>query len=116
MTASIERIVGVVLKEFWHVLADRSTLNLIVLLPAIQLLIYGYAVNTVVDHIPTIVFDGSQDSDSRALVTALNNSSYFDVVGRAASEEEAAAPIDAGRAEVGLIIPPDYGNDILRGH
>ncbi len=116
MTASLERIVAVVLKEFGHILADRPTLKATVLLPAIQLLLYGYAINTVVDHIPAIVFDGSRDSNSRALVAALQNSAYFDVVGRAASYEEAVAAIDAGRAKVAVIIPPDYGSQVLRGN
>jgi ABC-2 type transport system permease protein len=116
MIASLERIIAVVLKEFGHVLADRSTLVATVLLPAIQLLIYGYAINSVVDHIPTIVFDGSRDSDSRALVAALHNSSYFDVVGGADSHEEAVTAIDAGRAKVGIVIPPDYGSGVLRGN
>ena len=107
---------AVVLKEFGHVLADRPTLKATVVLPAIQLLLYGYAINTVVDHIPTIVFDGSRDADSRALVAALRNSTYFDVIEQAASHEEAVTAIDAGRAKAGVIIPPEYGNQVLRGN
>ena len=115
MIASLERIVAVMLKECGHVLADRPTLKAVMLLPALQLLLYGYAINTVVDHIPTVVFDGSRDSDSRALVAALRNSSYFDVVGQAASHEEAVSAIDAGRARAAIIIPPEYGSQVLRG-
>jgi ABC-2 type transport system permease protein len=116
MIASLERIVAVVLKEFGHVLADRPTLKATMVLPALQLLLYGYAINTVVDHIPTIVFDGSRDADSRALVAALRNSAYFDVVEQATSHEAAVAAIDAGRARAGVIIPPDYGSQVLRGN
>lgn len=116
MIASLERIVAVMLKELGHVLADRATLQATMVLPALQLLLYGYAINTVVDHIPTVVFDGSRDSDSRALVAALQNSTYFDVVGHAASHEEAVTAIDAGHAKAGIIIPPEYGSQVLRGN
>lgn len=116
MIASLERILAVMLKELGHVLADRPTLKATMLLPALQLLLYGYAINTVIDHIPTIVFDGSRDSDSRALVAALENSGYFQVIGRVASHEEAVAAIDGGRAKVGVIIPPEYGSQVLRGN
>jgi ABC-2 type transport system permease protein len=116
MSASLERIVAVMLKELGHVLADRATLKATMVLPALQLLLYGYAINTVVDHIPTVVFDGSRDANSRALVAALRNSSYFDVVEQAASHEEAVTAIDAGRAKAGVIIPPEYGSQVLRGN
>lgn len=116
MNASLERIVAVMLKELGHVLADRPTLQAVMLLPALQLLLYGYAINTVVDHIPTVVFDGSRDPNSRALVAALRNSAYFDVIEQATSHEEAVAAIDAGRAKAGVIIPPEYGSQVLRGN
>lgn len=116
MSASLERIVAVMLKELGHVLADRPTLKAVMLLPALQLLLYGYAINTVVDHIPTVVFDGSRDANSRALVAALRNSTYFDVIEQAVSHEAAVTAIDAGRAKAGVIIPPDYGSQVLRGN
>lgn len=116
MIASLERIVAVMLKELGHVLADRPTLQATLLLPALQLLLYGYAINTVVDHIPTVVFDGSGDTNSRALVAALRNSGYFDVIEQAVSQQEAAVAIDAGRAKAAVIIPPEYGNQVLRGN
>src|SRR5919108_718861 len=113
MNASLERIVAVMLKELGHVLADRPTLKAVMLLPALQLLLYGYAINTVVDHIPTVVFDGSRDPNSRALVAALRNSAYFDVIEQTTSHEEAVTAIDAGRAKAGVIIPPEYGSQVL---
>src|SRR4051812_16877178 len=116
MVASLERIVAVMLKELGHVLADRPTLQATMVLPALQLLLYGYAINTVVDHIPTIVFDGSRDVNSRSLVAALRNSTYFDVIEQATSNEEAVTAIDAGRARAAVIIPPEYGSQVLRGN
>ena len=80
-----------------------------------QLLLLGYAINTVVDHLPTIVLDDSRDADSRALVAALHNSGYFDIGAYARDRYEVIGAVDAGRAKVGLLIPPDYGEQVLRG-
>jgi ABC-2 type transport system permease protein len=116
MIASLERIIALMLKELGHVLADRPTLQASMLFPALQLLLYGYAINTVVDHIPTVVFDGSGDANSRALVSALRNSAYFDVTRQVVSQHEAVTAIDAGHAKAAIIIPPEYGNQVLRGN
>ena len=74
------RIVAIVRKEFLQIRHDRRTLAMVLLLPIMQLVLFGYAINTVVDHLPTVVLDESRDADSRALVSALNTSGYFDVV------------------------------------
>ena len=67
-------------KEFIQIRRDRRTLAIVLVLPVMQLLLLGYGINTVVDHLPTIVLDESRDPDSRALVAAFQNSGYFDVV------------------------------------
>jgi ABC-2 type transport system permease protein len=109
------RVGAIVRKEFIQIRRDRRTLAIVLVLPVMQLLLLGYAINTVVDHLPTIVLDESRDADSRALVSALGNSGYFDVVAYAHDRREVIAAVDAGRAKVGLLIPPDYGDQVLRG-
>ena len=109
------RITAVIAKEFGHILADRQALTVIMLLPAIELLLLGYAINTVVDHLPTVIFDGSQDADSRSLVAAMHTSDFFDVRRYATSYEEAVAAVDAGEAKVAISIPHDFGSQVLRG-
>jgi ABC-2 type transport system permease protein len=111
-----ERIGAIVGKEFSHVMAERRTLLIILLMPVAELLILGYAINTVVDHLPTIVVDAAQDAYSRDLVDALQNSSFFDVHGSASTPEEAVAAIDAGRVRTAVVIPEDYGRRLFRGH
>jgi ABC-2 type transport system permease protein len=61
------------------------------------------------------VLDESRDADSRALVSALSNSGYFDIIAYAYERGEVIGAVDAGKAKVGLLIPPDYGDQILRG-
>jgi ABC-2 type transport system permease protein len=109
------RISAIIRKEFIQIRRDRRTLAIVLVLPVMQLLLLGYAINTVVDHLPTIVLDEARDSDSRALVAALNNSGYFDIVAYARERREVIAAVDAGRAKVGLLIPTDYGEQVLRG-
>jgi ABC-2 type transport system permease protein len=109
------RISAIIRKEFIQIRRDRRTLAIVLVLPVMQLLLLGYAINTVVDHLPTIVLDESRDADSRALVSALHNSGYFDVVGYVHTRQEVIGAVDAGRAKVGLVIPPDYGDRVLGG-
>jgi len=78
------------------------------MLPVIQLILFGYAITTQVNHIPTIVADQSLDAVSRAFVDALTTSGYFDVIAAATSQAEVVSAIDAGRAQVGVVIPPGF--------
>ncbi|MCC7370244.1 MAG: ABC transporter permease [Chloroflexi bacterium] len=110
-----ERIGAVALKEFAHVFKHPPTVAMLILLPSVQLLIFGYAIKAVVDHIPTVVLDESQTPDSRALVAALENSSYFTIVANVGTYQQAVAAIDGDRAKVGLVIPADFGDRAIRG-
>ena len=71
------RVGAIIRKEFIQIRRDRRTLAIVLVLPVMQLLLFGYAINTVVDHLPTIVLDETRDADSRALVSALSNSGYY---------------------------------------
>src|SRR5690242_20304431 len=79
--AMFSRIGAIIRKEFIQIRRDRRTLAIVLVLPVMQLLLLGYGINTVVDHLPTIVLDESRDAASRALVSALQNSGYSAVVG-----------------------------------
>ncbi len=102
------RILAVIQKEFIQTFRDRSTLVMVLAIPVLQLFLFGYAVDVNVEHIPTVVADQSLDADSLAYVNALINSKYFDVVEYVASQAEVIAAIDAGWAQAGIVIPPDF--------
>jgi len=102
-------------KEFIHILRDPRTLLIMLGLPLMQLVIYGYAINVTVDHIPTIVADQSLDSASHAYVEALVASGFFDVVAYVPSQAEVVRAIDRGEVQVGLVIPPDFAAHVQRG-
>ena len=102
-------------KEFVQMRRDRLTLGMMVGLPAIQLVLFGYAIRTEVRHLPTVVLDESRTAQSRALVAALVQSGTFDVALQARGRAEVAAAIGAGRARAAVVVPPDYARDLLRG-
>jgi len=85
-------------------------------IPAIQLLLFGFAIQTEVRHLPTAVLDEARTSDSRALVQTLLNTGNFDRVADLTSREEAHALIGAGKINAAIIIPPTFTRDLKRGH
>lgn len=102
-------------KECLHILRDRRTLGLIVFMPFLQLMIYGYAINTDVKHLATVIYDQDKTYLSRRLTDAFEQSAYFDIDKRVASEKELHKAIDRGQAKAGLIIPPEFTKDVLSG-
>jgi ABC-2 type transport system permease protein len=102
-------------KEFIHLLRDRRTLLILVGMPMIQLLLFGYAINMTVDHVPTVVSDQSLDTASHAYVDAMVTSGFFDVTAYVASQADVIQAMDEGRAQAGIIIPPDFAARVERG-
>ncbi|MEI6740651.1 MAG: ABC transporter permease [Gemmatimonadaceae bacterium] len=102
-------------KEFVQLRRDRLTLAMMTGLPAIQLLLFGYAIQTDVRKLPTVVLDESRSSESRRLVQVLQNTDNFRVVASVQSRTEAQDWIERGAARVALVVPPDYARHIHRG-
>lgn len=103
-------------KEFLQLRRDRLTLALVTGLPAMQLLLFGYAIRTEVRRLPTVVVDDSRTGESRALVQVLANTDNFRIVARLADREAARRWIERGAARVALVVPADYQRRIRRGH
>ena len=108
------------MRGFWAVLRkeaiqmrrDTGTLRFALAIPVFQLVLFGL-IDTNVQHVPTVVFDQSQTPDSRALVRDFVNTSYFDVLEFVPSRAALRERIVAGRASVGIEIPPDYARKRL---
>ncbi len=109
------RLFAVVNKEFIHIRRDKLTLGIILGIPIIQLTLFGYAVNTNVDHIPTVVCDLSNSREARLFVDRMVNTSYFDLVGHVGSFEEARTAIDQEHAKVAVLFKSDYSRSVKRG-
>ena len=102
-------------KEFVQMRRDRLTLGMMTMLPAVQLMLFGYAIQTDVRHLPTVVLDESRTADSRRLIGVIANTGNFQIVGEVASREALRAEIMASRASAALVIPPDYARDLRAG-
>ncbi len=110
-----KRLFALIRKETTQLLRDPRTLLLIISLPVILLFLFAYAVSLTVDHIPTALVDQSQDEQSRSFVLALVNSGSFDINYIFENESQLVQAIDAGKVKAGVLIPPDFSDDIING-
>ena len=102
-------------KEFIQMRRDRLTLAMMVGVPSIQLVLFGYAIQTEVRHLPTVVLDESRSPESRRLIQAMVNTGNFDLAGSVSDREEMAAIIGRGDARAAIVVPPDFQRDLKRG-
>lgn len=109
------RLWAIFRKEFIQMGRDRLTLAMMLMLPLIQLAVFGYAINTDVKHVPMAVIDRSSSPESRRLVEGFVNSDYFDVKYRPGKTSEMTRLLDGGQVKVGLVIDADYHLDVRRG-
>lgn len=109
------RLRALLIKEFLQMKRDRLTFGMMVMLPIIQLLLFGFAINTDVKHLSTIVFDQSMQQEGRDLLASFTASEYFDIKQIAKSYQEVTDSIDSGKSKVGIIIPPDFTDNIKHG-
>ena len=101
-------------KEFIHLRRDPLAVTLALFVPVAMLFIFGWAINTDVKHIPTAVFDQSGTVEARTLLESFENSQYFTMRYWVTSHAELTRLVDAGRAKVGVVIPPDYAKRLSR--
>ena len=112
---SFARVGAVMIKEAIQLRRDRLTFAMIIGVPVIQLVLFGYAINTDPKQLPTLVIAADQGPVARAIVTGMQNSGYFDVRSVAATEKEAHAELAAGKAAFAVTIPVGFQRDLVRG-
>jgi ABC-2 type transport system permease protein len=111
---SFSRVSAVLAKEFTQLVRDRLTYAMILGVPIIQLLLFGYAINSDPKHLPTAVLVQDQGSFSRSVLGALERSGYFDIVGTARSPSELDAMIERGDVQFAITIPGDFTRRVIR--
>lgn len=109
------RIQRMLQKELRQIFRDPRLKRIIFVAPVIQLIVFGYAVNTDLRNASTFVVDQDQTQESRALVDALTASGYFRVVGRSARPADLTAALDKNRAVMGVQIPARFAADLAAG-
>ena len=109
------RLLAVIVKEFIQMRRDRLTFAMMVGIPMMQLLLFGYAINTDPKHLPTVILSLDQSDLARSIQAALQNSGYYRVVAIARSRHEVDRSLDQGEALFAVTIPAGFGRDLLRG-
>lgn len=109
------RFVAVVVKEFIQIRRDRFTFAMLVGLPLIQLVLFGFAINTDPKHLPTAMVIADDSEFSRSLVASLSNSGYFELVRVAPSEKEVDRMLNEGEVQFVVTIPEDFTRELVRG-
>lgn len=94
---------------------DRFTLAMLMGIPALQLLLFGFAVRTEVKHLPTVILDQDRTRESRALTEVLVNSGNFTVAGRVTGRDAMERVLAGGQARAAIVIPPDFTRKVKRG-
>ena len=111
---SVARWLGILVKEFLQLKRDRLTFGMIIGIPVIQLLLFGFAINSDPRHLPTVVVMADPGPFARSYIAAMQNSSYFDIVG-SVDAAQADALLDGGQVKFVVTFPPGFHRDLARG-
>ncbi|MGE4469262.1 MAG: ABC transporter permease [Desulfovibrio sp.] len=109
------RFKAVVHKEFVQMRRDRLTFAMLIGIPLVQLVLFGYAINSDPRHLPTAVLSADNSPYSRAVVAAMQNSDYFKVCEHASSREQVREMLLRGDVQFVITIPEQFGRDVVRG-
>src|SRR5512135_2974129 len=111
----MRRFRALIKKEITHMLRDPRTLIFVFIMPILQLVLLGYANNTDVKNVSTVIFNQDNTQASRALLDSFQSTGYFSFDYQVYSQTDVNNLIGGGKAKVGIVIPPDYGAKLSAG-
>ena len=112
---SWSRWVGIIVKEFIQLKRDRLTFGMIIGIPVLQLVLFGYAINTDPKRLPTAVLAADSSPYSRTLLAAMQTSGYFRIDNKVLAESEIEKLLSEGKVQFGITIPENFGRKLVRG-
>jgi ABC-2 type transport system permease protein len=112
---SKRRLWAMIVKEFTQMRRDRLTFAMMLGIPVIQMLLFGFAINSDPRHLPTAVLLADHGPQARTILHALENSTYFDFVREVKSETEGRDLLARGQAQFVVNVPENFSRDLLRG-
>lgn len=112
---SLERFWAMVMKEFIQMRRDRLTFGMMVGIPLLQLILFGYAINSDPKMLPTAVLLADNGPQGRTLLTAIQNSGYFHFVRLLKTETEGREALARGEVQFVVSIPENFSRDLIRG-
>jgi len=117
MTAafSLRRTIAILRKEFTQMRRDRLTFAMMIAIPVLQLMLFGYAINTDPRHLPTVIELRDDGPAVRAILFGLENSDYFSIVGQVTNPDAARTAIVRGDALFVITVPENFERDLARG-
>ncbi len=112
---SWDRLKGMIIKEFIQMKRDRPTFSMMVMIPLLQLVLFGFAINTNPKHLPTIILSADNSVFTYDFVSAVQNTDYFRIVASNPTEAEANQMLERGYVQFILHIPANFTRDLIRG-
>ncbi len=112
---TIHRVAAMLGKEFLQMRRDRMTIGMLIGIPLMQLFLFGYAINMVPRHLPTVIVVSDPGPFADSMIAGLNNSSYFAIVKATASRPEARQMLAENRVAFAIEIPANFSRDLVRG-
>ncbi|UUO05811.1 ABC transporter permease [Blastopirellula sp. J2-11] len=112
---STDGLLAVFVKEMSHIRRQPSTLFFMFVVPVMQVLIFGYAIDIQIENIPMVVYDLDGRQDSQRLIDSLVNTRKLKLIGKVYDEESFQRSLTSGRAKVGVLIPPNYSDSLAQG-
>jgi ABC-2 type transport system permease protein len=112
---SVVRLRSLAMKELLQLRRDRLTLAMMLVLPVVQLMLFGYAIDTDVRHIPMVVYDQDGSTQARDFAQRLQATGFYELEGEVRSYAEISAALRAGEVKAALVVPPRWGADVVRG-
>ena len=113
--SALRRIGAILTKEFIQMRRDRMTSAIMIIMPIMQLILFGFAINSDPRHLPTLLYLEDRSTIVRSLVSGLQNSSYFDIKGEVQSAAAGTKALQSGEAAFVITVPAGFTRDILRG-
>lgn len=112
---SLNRLLAVMIKEFVQMSRDRVTLGMIIGIPLMQLILFGFAINTNPRNLPTAVVNPDNTPLSRRILTSMENSTYFNFISSKTDDKEASWMLKTGKVQFVVSFPPNFTRDVIRG-
>ncbi len=115
MNFSLRRVWAILVKEFLQMRRDRLTLGMVVVVPLMQLFMFGFAINLNPKDLPAAIVINDPGPFARSIVAALQNSTYFDIIAQTNDPKQARQLLQRGKVVFVVEIPPNFSRDIVRG-
>jgi ABC-2 type transport system permease protein len=112
---SLRRLGAIMIKEFIQLRRDRPTFGMIFMIPVMQLVLFGFALNSDPKMLPTALVNADNSTYARSIVTALQNTQYFRIVAQPSTVKEAEEMVAEGDAQFVISIPESFARNLLRG-